>query len=74
MMRTAPFGGREGRMSTNPISFGAPADEAEPIIMDFATTAAAEGKIRVARDKGVEIPPGQILNSAGEPSTNPNDL
>jgi uncharacterized oxidoreductase len=74
MMRTAPFDGREGRMSTNPISFGAPAGEAEPIIMDFATTAAAEGKIRVARDKGVEIPPGQILNSAGEPSTNPNDL
>ena len=74
MMRTAPFGGREGRMSTNPISFGAPAADAEPVIMDFATTASAEGKIRVARDKGVEIPPGQILNSAGRPSTNPHDL
>ncbi|MCY3895704.1 MAG: Ldh family oxidoreductase, partial [Chloroflexi bacterium] len=47
MMRTAPFGGREGRMSTNPISFGAPASDADPIILDFATTAAAEGKIRV---------------------------
>ena len=74
MMRTAPFGGREGRMSTNPISFGAPAGDADPIILDFATTAAAEGKIRVARDKGVEIPPGQILDNQGQPSTNPNDL
>ena len=74
MMRTAPFGGREGRMSTNPISFGAPAGDADPIILDFATTAAAEGKIRVARDKGVEIPPGQILNNQGQPSTNPDDL
>ena len=74
MMRTAPFGGREGRMSTNPISFGAPAGDADPIVLDFATTAAAEGKIRVARDKGVEIPPGQILDNQGRPSTNPNDL
>lgn len=74
MMRTAPFGGREGRMSTNPISFGAPAGEADPIILDFATTAAAEGKIRVARDKGVEIPPNQILDNQGRPSINPNDL
>ena len=74
MMRTAPFGGREGRMSTNPISFGAPSGDTDPIILDFATTGAAEGKIRVARDKGVEIPPNQILDNQGQPSTNPNDL
>jgi len=51
-----------------------PAGDADPIILDFATTAAAEGKIRVARDKGVEIPPGQILDNQGRPSINPNDL
>ncbi len=74
MMRTAPFGGREGRMSTNPISFGAPGGSEDPLILDFATTAAAEGKIRVARDKNAQIPPGQILDNQGRPSTNPHDL
>ncbi len=75
MMRTAPFGGAEGRMSTNPMTFAAPAaGDDEPMIMDFATTASAEGKIRVARDKGVSIPEGQILDKEGRPSVDPNDL
>ena len=74
LMRVAPYGGAEGRLSTNPITFGAPAVGTDPMIMDFATTASAEGKIRVARDKGVQIPPGQILDQRGQPSTNPNDF
>jgi uncharacterized oxidoreductase len=62
-------------MSTNPMTFAAPAaGDDEPMIMDFATTASAEGKIRVARDKGVSIPEGQILDKDGRPSVDPNDL
>ena len=74
LMRVAPYGGAEGRMSTNPMAFGAPAGGAAPMIMDFATSATAEGKLRVARDKGVEVPPGQILDKHGQPSTKPNDF
>ncbi|MBM4438249.1 MAG: Ldh family oxidoreductase [Actinobacteria bacterium] len=72
-MVAAPFGGAQGRLSTNPITFGARAGD-DAMMLDFATTASAEGKIRVARDKGVPIPPGQILDKHGKPSTNPQDL
>ncbi len=73
-MRAAPFGGAEGRLSTNPLTFGAPAEGTDPLIVDFATTATAEGKVRVALAKGAQLPPGQILDGEGLPSIDPNDL
>jgi hydroxycarboxylate dehydrogenase B len=72
--RTAPFGGREGVLSTNPIAIGLPAAERPPMIIDFATTVVAEGKVQVARAKGVDLPPGAIMDKHGRPSVNPNDL
>src|SRR5687767_3650537 len=50
--RTAPFGGREGVLGTNPIAIGLPASQRPPMIIDFATTVVAEGKVQVARAKG----------------------
>jgi LDH2 family malate/lactate/ureidoglycolate dehydrogenase len=72
--RTAPFGGRSGVLSTNPIAIGIPASARAPMIVDFATTVVAEGKVQVARAKGAELPPGAIMDKAGRPSVNPNDL
>ncbi|MCC6626127.1 MAG: Ldh family oxidoreductase, partial [Chloroflexi bacterium] len=72
--RTAPFGGREGIMGTNPIAIGLPAGQRPPMIIDFATTVVAEGKVQVARAKGVDLPPGAIMDKHGRPSVNPNDL
>lgn len=71
--RVAPPGGREGRISTNPICFGAPTP-ADPLVLDFSTSACAEGKVRVALQKGEPVPPGWIMNASGEPTTNPADL
>ena len=72
--RTTPFGGRGGLLGTNPISIGMPAGARPPMIVDFATTVVAAGKVQVARDKGVDLPPGAILNKDGKPSVDPNDL
>jgi len=72
--RTAPFGGRGGVLSTNPIAIGLPAGERPPMIVDFATTVVAEGKVQVARAKGAALPPGALLDKHGRPTTNPNDL
>lgn len=71
---TAPFGGAERRMGTNPIAMAFPSDREEPVVFDMATSALAEGKFKVARDAGKPMPEGVLLNKAGRPSTDPNDL
>ena len=69
----APFGGRQGRMGTNPISFAAPTG-ANPIVMDYSTAIAPEGKVRLHRDTGQALPEPWLLNADGQPSTDPPDL
>ena len=71
--RVSPPGGIAGRISTNPICFGCPTPT-HPLVLDFSTSACAEGKVRVAFQKGESVPPGWILNSKGEPSTTAGDL
>jgi LDH2 family malate/lactate/ureidoglycolate dehydrogenase len=71
----APYGSRSRVMGTNPIAWAAPrADGREPVCLDIATAAVAEGKLRVARAKGVPAPPGAIVDIEGHPSLDPNDF
>ena len=70
----APFGGAERVFDTNPISVAVPAGKMHPFLLDYATSACAEGKLRVASNKGVSIPEGWILDKDGKPSTDPNDF
>jgi LDH2 family malate/lactate/ureidoglycolate dehydrogenase len=72
--RVAPFGAAEPLLGTNPVAAGIPVDDDMPVVLDFATSAVAEGKVRVARNRGKSIPEGWILNSEGLPTTDPNDL
>jgi uncharacterized oxidoreductase len=73
-LRVVPHGGRDGRGTTNPIAMGIPVPGSAPVILDFATSATAEGKVRVARNKGVEIPPDCLVDAEGNPTTDPNHL
>ena len=66
----APYGGAERRLSANPIAAGAPGPHG-PIVLDIATSATAEGKIQVARNKGEALPPGLVLDGHGAPTTDP---
>jgi LDH2 family malate/lactate/ureidoglycolate dehydrogenase len=70
----APYGGRKPFFSTNPLSLAVPAGERPPLLVDFATSVVAEGKVRVARNRGEQIPEGYIIDSEGHSSTNPQDL
>lgn len=67
----APFGGRDPRIGTNPFCVGIPRDGADPIIVDFATSRSAQGKVRVAYNKGVPLPAGTMIDDKGEPTTDP---
>jgi uncharacterized oxidoreductase len=73
-LRVVPHGGRDGRGTTNPIAIGIPVEGSGPVVLDFATSAIAEGKVRGARNKGVEIPPDCLVDADGRPTTDPNQL
>jgi uncharacterized oxidoreductase len=68
--RAAPWGGTDSRLGTNPIAFALPA-RGGPILADFATTAVAEGKVRLAKAEGRAIPEGWVIDGAGRPTTDP---
>ena len=67
----APFGGIDRRFGTNPFCAGFPRAGREPILLDFATSAIAFGKARVAYNKGVEVPPQALIDHAGNPTRDP---
>ena len=67
----APFGGREARLGTNPISIAVPSDLEAPFYLDMATSAVAAGKIALAVSRGEEIPTGWIVDSEGRQTTDP---
>jgi uncharacterized oxidoreductase len=69
----APFGGIERRLGTNPITIAAPRGD-NPLVLDMTSSATAEGKVRVALQKGDTLPEGWIIDAEGNPSTNPADL
>jgi uncharacterized oxidoreductase len=67
----APYGGIDGRLSTNPIAFAAPRRDSKPIMVDMTTSVVAEGKVRVAINEGRSVPKGWLIDSAGQPTTDP---
>jgi uncharacterized oxidoreductase len=73
-LRVVPHGGRDGRGTTNPLAMGIPVAGGGPVILDFATSAIAEGKVRIARNKGVPIPPECLVDADGRPTTDPAQL
>ncbi|MEO5735129.1 MAG: malate/lactate/ureidoglycolate dehydrogenase [Rubrivivax sp.] len=67
----APWGGGDGRFGTNPCCIGVPLKNAEPFILDFATSRVAQGKMRVAHNKGQRVAPGTLIDEHGAPTTDP---
>ena len=67
----APHGGADARFGTNPFCAGVPLPGRPHVILDFATSAIAQGKTRVAHNKGVAVEPGQLIDDHGQPTTDP---
>jgi uncharacterized oxidoreductase len=67
----APFGGRDARFGTNPFAVGIPVPGREPFLLDIATSIVAQGKTRVAYNKGQALAPGLLLDDHGHPTTDP---
>ncbi len=70
-----PFGGTSPFLGTNPIAWGFPqSEDANPIIVDMATSESALGKIIAAREKGERIPPHWAVDAEGNPTDKPNEV
>ena len=65
-----PWGGREGRLATNPIAYAVPTSS-DPVVSDFSTSVAPEGKVRWSFNEGKPVPEGWILDAVGQPTTDP---
>ena len=70
----APFGGAARFLGTNPWSIGVPAGGRPPLIFDAATSTIAEGKARLARARGAEVPEGTLRGPDGRPTRDPAQL
>jgi L-2-hydroxycarboxylate dehydrogenase (NAD+) len=70
----APLWGAERMLGTNPISIAFPGLTNPPIVIDLATSAAAYGKIEIAKRKGDAVPKGWIIDQRGKMSTAPDDM
>lgn len=68
----APFGGRDRMFGTNPFAFSVPRGGGNmPILVDFATSGVAEGKLQVAQSKGQHMAAGLVIDKDGLPSSDP---
>lgn len=71
--RIAPPGGKSPRLGTNPLAMGVP-HAAGPLVLDFSTSATAEGKVRVKQIAGERCPEGWLIDNEGNPTTDPKSL
>lgn len=67
-----PWGGVDLLLSTNPIAIAVPGGKRPPILLDMATTSVAYGKVKMAQQRGEEMPVGWMVDRRGQPLTDPN--
>ena len=67
----APWGGVEKRVGTNPWSWAVPAGRHPPMMLDVSNTAAARGKLYLAKQRGEPIPDTWAMGPDGAATTDP---
>jgi ureidoglycolate dehydrogenase (NAD+) len=69
MPSVAAPGSRGAVLGSNPIAYGVPVGDGDPILLDMATAAVAGGKVYAAHQRGEPIPPTWIIDKDGKPTT-----
>jgi LDH2 family malate/lactate/ureidoglycolate dehydrogenase len=66
-----PTGGTAPLLGTNPLAFAAPAGRHRPFLLDMATSTVAVNKIKVYAYGAKQLPPGWVVDDAGQVVTDP---
>jgi len=66
-------GGAGPVVGNNPLAFGIPNSDDEPVVLDIALSEAALGKIRLAASEGRQIPATWATDADGQPTTDPEE-
>jgi len=74
LAEVVPFGGKFPTLGTNPHSWGFPTTAAigYPIVIDWATSVVAMGRVQQLAREGKQLPPGAAVDANGQPTTDPN--
>ncbi len=74
LAEVVPFGGKFPTLGTNPHSWGFPTTEALgfPIVVDWATSVIAMGRVQQLKREGKSLPPMAAVDKDGNPTTDPN--
>lgn len=67
----APAGGTKPLYGTNPMAFGWPRADGQPVVFDQASSASARGEIQLHLRAGRSLPEGWAMGPDGEPTTDP---
>jgi len=70
----APTFSNERMLGTNPMCYAFPAGKYPPVVVDMATSAAANGKLEIAQRAGKPVPKGWIQDGDGNYTTDPHAL
>jgi LDH2 family malate/lactate/ureidoglycolate dehydrogenase len=70
----APTFSNERMLGTNPMCYAFPAGKYPPVVVDMATSAAANGKLEIAQRSGEQVPEGWLQDKDGNYTTNPHAL
>ncbi|MEO1991197.1 MAG: Ldh family oxidoreductase [Pirellulales bacterium] len=75
LAEVVPFGGVFPTLGTNPHSWGFPTTDAVgfPIVIDWATSVIAMGRVQQFQREGKSLPQGAAVDKAGQPTTDPNE-
>lgn len=76
LAEVVPFGGKFPTLGTNPHSWGIPSPDGDgfPIVMDWATSTVAMGRVQALKREGKQLPPGAAVDKNGRPTTDPNEV
>ncbi len=76
LAEVVPFGGKFPTLGTNPHSWGIPSAEANgfPIVMDWATSTVAMGRVQALKREGKQLPPGAAVDKDGQPTNDPHQV